>query len=272
MTTWRDLLRQGQDKLELEDAQREISLFIRHITGSELVDWNENVSETQRSQFQAFVEDRAKGRPLSKIISQRAFWKEKFIISDDVLDPRPDSELLVEAALRLPNISTILELGVGSGAVLLSILAERPKAIGTGADNSPQAIEIAKENYQALKLSNKINWIESDWFSNVKGTFDIIICNPPYLSSAEYDARPQELDWDPKNALTDNADGLSAYRQIAKSVSEYLNEDGIVLLEIGWQQANDVTSIFEAEGFSEIEVLKDINDKDRVVRIEQRSQ
>jgi len=267
VTCWRDLLRQGQDYLGSDDATREISIFIRHQTGSAYVDWNEDVTDAQIDGFQDFLRERQNGRPLSKILGRREFWKDEFVVTDHVLDPRPDSELLVEQACKLPDVQRILELGVGSGAVLLSVLREMPKDNGVGVDNSPQAIEITHKNAERLGLLSRVQLIESDWFSNVEGTFDLIICNPPYLSAAEYEARPIELNWDPQSALSDNDDGLSVYRLIARTVGNFLMPRGVLLLEIGWTQAQAVTTIFSEQGFDNFQVFKDINGKDRVLKI-----
>ncbi|MEM7240947.1 MAG: peptide chain release factor N(5)-glutamine methyltransferase [Pseudomonadota bacterium] len=267
MTRWRDLRARGQKQLKSADAGREISIFVREITGQTVVVWDEHPSIEEIQAFENFLLERARGRPLSKVLEFRDFWKDRFFVTDDVLDPRPDSELLVEIGASYSFANNVLELGVGSGAVLLSLLKEMPEAVGLGTDISPKALEIAKQNAVRLGLEDRVTWLESDWFSEVEGKFDLIICNPPYLSMGEYGERERALDWDPRIALTDNADGLTAFRDIASKAARFLTDNGVVLLEIGWTQAEAVKSIFISQGFDNIQVFRDINEKDRVMKI-----
>ena len=266
MTTWHELKLKGQSRLGKGDEIRNITLFIRHLQNTQIIDWHAPVEAADIEAFDHFLKDRVKGRPMSHFLGHRAFWKEEFVVNRHVLDPRPDSELLVETALNLAPHAEILELGLGSGAVLLSILKDLPEARGTGVDISAEALSVAGQNAQKLGVSDRVTMIEGDWCAPLEKKYDLIICNPPYLSKDEYANSAPELHWDPKVALTDQFDGLNAYRTIAQDIAPFITLDGHLLLEIGATQTKDVSAIFKANGFASPEILLDINGKERVLR------
>ncbi|MEZ5724965.1 MAG: peptide chain release factor N(5)-glutamine methyltransferase [Paracoccaceae bacterium] len=202
-------------------------------------------------------------QPLSQITGLRAFWKHEFRVTRDTLDPRPDTETLVEAALKQPWQS-VLDLGTGTGAILISLLADRPGATGLGTDMSEAALDVARENASLIGVGAR--FIRADWFDGVQGRFDLIVSNPPYIARSEMDGlQPEVRDWEPHLALTDGGDGLSAYRAIAAGAVAHLNPGGQVFVEIGWQQAGDVSAIF-AEHDARTEVIRDLGGRDRVIR------
>ncbi len=204
-------------------------------------------------------------QPLSQIIGKRDFWKHEFRVTQDTLDPRPDTETLVEAALALPW-SSVLDLGTGTGAILISLLADRPGASGTGTDISEAALDVARHN--AASIGVKADFVRADWFDGVKGCFDLIVSNPPYIALSEMaDLQPEVRDWEPHLALTDGADGLSVYRALAAGVRDHLNPGGHLLVEIGWEQGADVSAIFAAIG-ARTAILRDLGGRDRVVHAE----
>jgi len=214
--------------------------------------------------FRQAIDARATRRPVSRITGRRAFWKHDFTISDAVLDPRPDTETLVELALEAP-FETVLDLGTGSGCILLSLLAERPGATGLGTDISADALQIAQENAARLGVAGA-DFVQSDWFAEVRGAFDLIVSNPPYIAADEMpDLSVEVRDHDPEGALTDGGDGLSAYRAIASGAGAHLHPGGRIALEIGWQQGAQVREILGAAGFAEVKVLPDLDGRDRVV-------
>lgn len=212
------------------------------------------------------VARRATHEPFSHIAGRRAFWKHDFIVTADVLDPRPDTETLVEAALSLP-FDTVLDLATGSGCILLSLLAERRSVTGLGTDISQAALDIAHQNVAALEVSDRTTLLQSDWFAHIDGTFDLITANPPYITEAAYgELHPTVQSFEPRIALTPGGDGLEPYRIIALKAAKHLSEGGYALLEIGFDQGETVQSLFRAAGWREVACLPDLNGKPRVIR------
>ena len=190
-----------------------------------------------------WLDQRESRRPVSQIVGRRHFHRSEFIVTSDVLDPRPESEFLVDAGvLRCPE--RILDLGTGSGCLLLSLLTELPEACGVGIDLSEDALRIARENSRRLGISDRADFHRSDWFSEVAGRFDLIVANPPYLSESEYANSPKELaQWEPRMALTAGGDGLSPYRIIADGASRHLSDGGCLIFEIGAGRLDQVRDI-----------------------------
>lgn len=216
--------------------------------------------------FKSAVDQRAMRIPVSQIVGFRAFWKrEDFRVSPDVLDPRPETEVLVEKCLEEP-FSRVLDLGTGSGCILISLLLDQPVATGVGTDISEIALRVANENGDLHGVANRLSWQVSDWFQYVDGQFDLIVSNPPYIAMAEMDVlQPEVRVHEPWMALTDGADGLSSYATIAADVCEHLTDGGRVLVEIGPTQASAVSAFFQSAGLSEICVYPDLDGRDRVV-------
>ncbi len=215
------------------------------------------------ARFQSAIAARAARQPVSQITGRRDFWKHRFRVTPDTLDPRPDTETLVEAALALPWRS-VLDLGTGTGAILISLLAERRGARGLGTDLSGAALVVARMN--AADIGVVADFIRSDWFSGVTGRFDLIVSNPPYIALDEMPAlAPEVRDWEPRQALTDEGDGLGAYRIIAAGASAYLTPGGHLAVEIGPSQGKAVSILFAQAGFADIAVLPDLDGRDRVV-------
>jgi release factor glutamine methyltransferase len=219
----------------------------------------------QAGAFDALIVQRAAHRPVSKIIGQRAFWKHDFHVTDATLDPRPDTEVLVAEALRRP-FAKMLDLGTGTGCILLSCLADMPMAHGTGTDVSADALAVATANAQRLQLTARVQLLQSDWFSAIDGRFDLIVSNPPYIAADEMpDLAPDVRLWDPHLALTPGGDGLDAYRQIAKAAPARLLTGGRILLEIGPTQAPAVSALLRQAGLQNIRVLPDLDGRNRVI-------
>ena len=202
---------------------------------------------------------------MSQIIGRRDFYGRSFTVTPDVLDPRPDTELLVQVALEKP-FETVLDLGTGSGCILLTLLAENTAATGQGADLSEAAIAVARGNAVALNLIDRSDFTPSDWLANISGQFDLIVSNPPYITAAEMPTlAPEVRDWEPEMALTPGGDGLAAYRVITTTAMPHLTAGGRLVVEIGPSQALDVQALFAAAGFTGITCLQDIDGRDRVV-------
>lgn len=215
------------------------------------------------ARFDAAIDARVARQPVAQITGRRAFWKHDFRVTRDTLDPRPETETLVAEALRLPWRS-VLDLGTGTGAILISLLAERPGASGLGVDLSPAAIEVARGN--AARLGVAAEFAVSDWFSAVTGRFDLIVSNPPYIAAAEMpDLSPEVRDWEPRMALTDESDGLTAYRAIAAGAGPHLAPGGALVVEIGPTQGASVAALFRAAGLTDVTIRPDLDGRDRVV-------
>jgi len=203
--------------------------------------------------------------PLSHITGSRQFWKHDFAVTPDVLDPRPETELLVELALH-QSFANVLDLGTGSGAILLSILMDRPGATGVGVDLSAPALEVAKTNAARFGVEDRVRLVQSDWFEKVQWRFDLIVSNPPYVTAAEMETLAPELAHEPRSALTDEGDGLAAYRQIACQARDFLAPGGRLIVEIGSTQAPEVSDLFVAGGLESVSVERDLDGRDRAVQ------
>ncbi len=227
-------------------------------------------NEMTLEMFEIGLEERESRKPVSHILGTRAFWRGNFEVTHDVLDPRPETELLVELALGEP-FDRVLDLGTGSGCIIISLLMDRPKSRGVGTDISPAAALVAGENARSHGLDDRLILPLSDWYQDVGGRFDLIVSNPPYIAAAEMESLAPEVRlYEPRNALTDGADGLSACRKIAEGAPEHLKADGRLLVEIGYTQAKAVVQIFRDAGLDYIEVHTDLNGRDRVVSARQK--
>ena len=203
--------------------------------------------------------------PVSHILGYRPFWTSDFLVNRHVLDPRPDTETLVEAALAT-TWQSVLDLGTGSGCILLSLLKDRGGSTGLGSDISPEALQVAQSNAERLRLNDNVQFVLGDWFDAITGRFDLIVSNPPYITADAYRALDRGVrDYEPRLALTPGGDGLDAYRTIAARASQHLTPGGQVMVEIGFDQAAAVSSLFDEASFAAIRVLPDINGKDRVI-------
>lgn len=221
-----------------------------------------------------YASRRVAGEPVSRILGQSGFYGLNLHVAPDVLDPRADTETLVNAALALLDSRKmtrprILDLGVGSGAILCALLDARPDAFGFGVDISPAACALTRQNLAHCGLSERSAVFLGDWTDALSGRFDLIVSNPPYISHSEIaELAPEVIDFDPMLALDGGVDGLDPYRRIASDLSRLLRPGGAACLEIGWRQGSDVTEILSARGFDEVRIYKDNGQRDRVVAIE----
>ncbi|MBS8227449.1 peptide chain release factor N(5)-glutamine methyltransferase [Vannielia litorea] len=251
----------------IEGAQREVRQILEAVLGLEpglLVARFRPLEASEMQRFDAFLTRRAAREPMSHIRGWREFWGHRFEVTPEVLDPRPETEVLVAEALKEP-FADVLDLGSGSGCILLSLLAECASARGVGLELSPGAIAVAERNAAALGLAGRAGFVRSDWYERLRGRFDLIVSNPPYIAEQEMAGLAPELAHEPRAALTDGADGLSAYRAIAEGLGHHLAPGGRVLVEIGPTQGAAVRAIFAATGLGEISVLPDLDGRDRVV-------
>lgn len=226
---------------------------------------HEPVVPASLARFDRAVTQRCRRQPVAQIIGHREFYGRRFKVTGDVLDPRPETEEVVAEALRIPA-RRILDLGTGTGCILLSLLAERPAARGTGSDLSAAALAVAAENASALGVAARVRLVRSDWCDGISGRYDLIVANPPYISEEEVPAlAPDVRLWEPLAALSPGGDGLGAYRAIARGVAALAAPGARVVVEIGPTQAQDVTAILCAAGLGDIAVRRDLDGRDRVV-------
>lgn len=209
------------------------------------------------------VTERAARKPMSHITGQRLFWGRSFAVTPDVLDPRPETETLIAAALG-GRFESVLDLGTGSGCILLTLLAERPDASGLGVDVSAAALAVARRNAAALGV--RAGFAQGSWFAPVAGRFDLIVSNPPYIAADEMAGLSPEVRLhEPHLALTPGGDGLEPYRIICATAPAFLTAAGRLFVEIGPSQGAAVAGFFKAAGFGAIEILPDMDGRDRVV-------
>lgn len=213
---------------------------------------------------------RAAGEPVSRIIGQREFWSLPFALSPATLDPRPDSETIVQAALdRLPDRDralAILDLGTGSGCLLIALLTELPNAWGVGVDACPDAAAMARRNAGRLGVGDRTSFLVGDWGQALGGGFDLVVSNPPYIVEAAIDALdPEVARFDPRSALSGGADGLDAYRVLAPTIAGLLNPGGWTVLEVGEGQAAPVASCLTDAGLAALDTVDDLAGVQRCV-------
>ncbi len=234
----------------------------------------DRVSLMQADPLEADAEDRLAAmaarrcarEPLAHILGLRAFFAHEFRVTADVLDPRPETETLVAAALGAP-FERVLDLGTGSGCILLSLLAVRTGARGVGTDISAPALAVAEDNARRLGVRDRCRFRRADWFDGLETPaerFDLIVSNPPYIAAWEMGGLAPELQHEPRAALTDDGDGLSAYRAIAAGAGGFLVPGGRLMVEIGWRQGPDVLAMLRAAGFEGLRILPDLDGRDRV--------
>lgn len=227
----------------------------------------ETLPEAAEQRLNALLGQRAQHQPIAQIIGQRLFWGRIFRVTPDTLDPRPETETLVAAALERPFVK-MLDLGTGTGCILLSCLADMPKAQGTGTDISPAALAVAQDNAARLNIT-RATFLQSDWLQIVEGRFDLIVSNPPYIAADEMrHLCPDVHDWEPHLALTPGGDGLASYRIIAAQAPARLLSGGRLLLEIGPTQGQAVTGMLAQAGLTRIAIRPDMDGRDRVVMAE----
>ena len=247
-------------------AARDASALIDKVQGDD-PPWAP-LSVAQMAELDRLIKRRARREPISHIVGKRAFWMHDFIVTDAVLDPRPETETLVRAANELiydKKFETILDLGTGSGCIVLSILSEDRGLRGMGVDISADALKVAERNADVVGVADRVTWAVSNWFEDVIDRFDLIVSNPPYIALDEMDSLDPELGFEPRIALTDEADGLTAYRILTRDAPKHLTPGGALLVEFGATQAADVTKLFADAGFAEITAHQDLDGRDRAI-------
>ena len=277
MLNVQEALNQSNDLLSkagIETARLDARLLIEHALG---LSPHESTLKSERllraeeyARLQVLMARRAKREPLAYIVAEREFWSLSFKVSPATLVPRPDSETVIEAALaNIPDRDTaltVLDLGTGSGCLLLSLLHELPGATGVGVDRCREALKIARENANQLSLSERASFVCADWSNGLSASFDIILCNPPYISYEDLETlMPEVLNYEPRHALSGGSDGLESYRAVASLISDMLHVNGKIIFEIGMSQAADVSKILIENGLQVIDNKKDLLGRPRCI-------
>lgn len=250
----------------LASPELDARLLVMGVTGASDIEMlrepGTRMSDAEEVHLAECERRRLAGEPVSRILGQREFWGLTFAVTPATLDPRPDSETLVETAaalLRDAAAPRILDLGTGTGCLLLALLHELPQAQGTGVDVSPEALSVAAANAARLGLSARAAFRPGNWTEGLEGKFDLVISNPPYIRHGDIAALEREVrEHDPLLALDGGEDGLSAYRALARAIPDVLTQDGHAVIELGLGQAGEVGALFESAGMHVLRTVPDL--------------
>jgi release factor glutamine methyltransferase len=252
------------------DPAREARLLLRWaagLSGAALARaQDEPAGNDEARRFARAIRRRAGREPLSHITGERAFWGRAFSVGPEVLDPRPETETLVAEALHRGPVPRVLDLGTGSGCLLVTLLAEWPDAAGLGTDISPAALAIARRNAERHGVAARATFVEADWTEGLGGRFDLVVSNPPYIAEAELAAlEPEVREHEPRIALTPGGDGLGAYRRIAAGVRGLMAPGALLAVEIGPTQSLAVAALMAEAGLSVTAIIPDLDQRPRLV-------
>ncbi|MDB4820910.1 peptide chain release factor N(5)-glutamine methyltransferase [Candidatus Pelagibacter sp.] len=264
-----DILQKNKIANPQLDSEILLSSSIKRDKKHIILNPKEVLNSEQLGKFKSLIERRKKGEPIAYLINKKEFWKDEFFVNKDVLIPRPDSELIIEQVLKIYSKDDhlqLLDIGTGSGCILLSILKERSNFYGTGIDISKKSINVSKFNANQLNLTNRVKFFHSsvDNFNN--GKYDIIVSNPPYIEQLSLKYLEKDVvNFEPKLALSGGFDGFSKIRKVINKASILIKKNGKFILEIGFNQKNKVIKILKEEGFYVNKAIKDYGNNDRCI-------
>ena len=260
-------------KNNIRNSQLDSEILMSKVIGKDrkyiILNLNKTLKKKEILKFKSLIEQRSKGKPIAYLTNKKFFWKYEFFVNDQILIPRPDTELIVDQVLKMTKNKfklKFLDIGIGSGCILLSILKEKPLFHGVGIDISKKCINISKKNAQKLKVENRVKFFKTDVDNFVEGKYDLIISNPPYIK--KFDVKYLERDvanFEPKQALDGGIDGVSEIRKVIKKSSEMIKINGKLILEIAFDQREKVKNILKQNGFYINETLKDLANNDRCI-------
>ena len=263
------ILKRNYIKSSLLDSEILISKVINKSREYIILNLDKKINKNDYLDFKKLVTERSKGKPLAYLTGKKYFWKYEFEIDENVLIPRPDTELIIEQVLKIyknKDIINFLEIGVGSGAILLSILKEKKGFFGTGIDISNKCINVSKKNAYKLEVYERVKLFKSNIDNFTKGKYDLIISNPPYIKNLDLKKLDKDVkDFEPRLALNGGLDGLSEIRKIIKRSTELIKKNGKLIIEIAFDQKNEVKKILKDNGFYIITVIKDLAKNDRCI-------
>ena len=250
------------------DSEILMSQAIRKNKKFIILNLHKEIEKKDFDYFNNLIQERAKSKPIAQIIKKKDFWKYEFIVNNNVLIPRPDTEILIEQALKLvknKNRLQILDIGIGSGCILMSILKEKKNFIGTGIDISNKSLQISKVNGQKLRINNRLRLFKSNIDNFNTGKYDLIVSNPPYIKKSNLKCLEKDIGFEPKQALDGGLDGLSEIRKVINKSSELIKRSGHFIIEIGFDQKNKVKKILRDKGFYIKRTVKDLSNHDRCI-------
>ena len=250
------------------DSEILMSQAIRKNKKFIILNLHKEIEKRDFDYFNNLIQERAKSKPIAQIIKKKDFWKYEFIVNNNVLIPRPDTEILIEQALKLvknKNSLQILDIGIGSGCILMSILKEKKNFIGTGIDISNKSLQISVVNGQKLRINNRLRLIKSNIDNFNTGKYDLIVSNPPYIKKSNLKCLEKDIGFEPKQALDGGLDGLSEIRRVINKSSELIKRSGHLIIEIGFDQKNKVKKILRDKGFYIKKTVKDLSNHDRCI-------
>ena len=230
---------------------------------------NEFISEKKMKIFNDLIDERAKKKPVAYLTGAKEFWKYQFYVTKDVLIPRPETEIIIEQALILTKNKKnlrFLDIGVGSGCIILSLLKEKTNFLGTGIDVSKESLRICKINSDKLGVSNRIKLFKSDIDNFTFGKYDLIVSNPPYINNFDLKCLDDDvIGYEPIKALDGGVEGLSQIKKVIRKSSKLIKKNGTLILEIGFGQKNKVVSLLKDNGFYINRIIRDLSNKDRCI-------
>ena len=257
----------------IKTAQLDAEILMTKAIGRDkkyiILNTNESLGLKEIKNFKKLIKERSKRKPIAHITNKKFFWKHEFFVTKDTLIPRPDTEIIIEEALKLTknkNKTSVLDIGTGSGCIILSILNERKNFVGTGIDLSKNCINISKINAKKLKLNNRVKFYKSDVDKFVLGKYDLIVSNPPYINNYNYKYLEKDVfNFEPKQALYGGLDGLSEIRKVINKSSELIKKNGKLILEIGFKQKNKTINLLRKKGFYIKNITKDLANIERCI-------
>ena len=262
------ILKDNKIKSAELDSEILMSQAIRKDKKYIILNYNKKIKNKDLKYFDFLIQERVKKKPIAYLTKKKDFWKYEFLIDKNVLIPRPDTEVLVEQILELTKNKAsmrILEIGVGSGCIILSILKEKKKFFGTGIDISTKSLKISEINSHKLGVNRRLKLFKSNIDNFNSGKYDLIISNPPYIKKNFLKCLEKDISFEPVEALDGGIDGLSEMRKIIIKSSELIKKKGYLFLEIGFDQKNKVKKILENNGFYIKKVIKDLSNHDRCI-------
>jgi len=257
----------------IKTAELDTEIILAKVLGSNreyvLLNDHKNLNDNNLFYFHKLIKERASRKPIAYLLNKKFFWDSEFYVNKNTLIPRPDTEIAIDVIFRLTkhkNKINILDIGVGSGCILLTILKERKNFYGTGIDISKKTLEISKINAKNLKVSSRVKFYKSDIDKFAKGKYDLIVSNPPYIKSCDLKYLESDvINFEPKLALDGGLDGLSEIRKVINKSSELIKKNGKFILEIGFDQKNKVIKLLNNKGFYINSTLKDLAKNDRCI-------
>ena len=271
MVTLEQVLREGREVLTLagiEEADLDAWYLLEYCFGVNRATYYMNMraeaDEGKYETYKSLIKERQSRIPLSHITHSRDFYGYQFYVNEHVLTPRQETEILVEEALKICENKSVLDVCTGSGCIIITLSKEANLTSACGVDISEEALEVAKKNAKDLKAD--VTLIKSDLFSAVTGKYDVIVSNPPYIPTKDIEQlEPEVRNYDPMLALDGTEDGLEFYRKIIDDAHKYLNEDGAIIFEIGYDQGEAVSTLLTKAGYQAVRVIKDLTGRDRIV-------